>query len=331
MRSFSASLLGCGTAAALALTAASAFAHIDLLSPPPRYTVARPGGVGSKQCPCGGTAADGDRVCDVPAAMSHDTNRSTNVTTYEAGQTIMIRMEEYINHSGRFRVAFDADGADMVDFNNQVLMDVADDQGVQIYNFSVTLPNMTCENCTLQVIQDMNGNTTTRVADPSPDSTYYSCADIRLVAPGSMGGDDGMDDGDDGMDDTTPEMPMGMPAGNPMGGMSNNGMNAGTGMMGGLGTVPPMGDSSSTGNGTPMAPSGSNMGTTSTGVGSLMPSSGSGSAPMGSPTLMSSDGDASSSGGCSLSSRAPASSLAALSLAGAFMLLAGRRRARVRA
>jgi MYXO-CTERM domain-containing protein len=49
---------------------------------------------------------------------------------------------------------------------------------------------MTCDNCTLQVIQDMSGNTTTPVMDPAPDPTYYACADIRLVEPGSLDDDD---------------------------------------------------------------------------------------------------------------------------------------------
>ena len=93
MRSVSASLMSGGAAAALFLTASTVFAHIDLLSPTPRYAVNRAnGGGGSKECPCGGTAVDPDRKCNVPASESHDPNRSSNVTPFEAGSTITVRM-----------------------------------------------------------------------------------------------------------------------------------------------------------------------------------------------------------------------------------------------
>ena len=48
--------------------------------------------------------SDPNRICDVPAAQSHDENRSTKVSTFEAGQKITISLAEYIDHSGRFRV-----------------------------------------------------------------------------------------------------------------------------------------------------------------------------------------------------------------------------------
>jgi len=327
--SSSASLLGCGAAAALVLTASTVFAHIDLLAPTSRYVVNRAnGGGGSKECPCGGTAVDPDRICNVPAVDSHDPNRSSKVTPFEAGSEITVRMEEYINHSGRFRVAFDPDGADMTDFNSNILMDVADDKNTQIYEFKVKLPNMTCENCTLQVIQDMNGNTTTAVADPSKDSTYYTCADIRLVAPGTMGTDDGMDDP---MEDPPPANTGNMGA---AGSTGTNTGNMGTGNMGtNLGPVPMMGDNTAAG--TPMG-TGTSNDNTSTGVGSLMPgmamNTGNGLTPANGGPVMSGAAESSDSGGgCSVSGRGastPLSPFAALALVGMFGTLAARRRAR---
>jgi MYXO-CTERM domain-containing protein len=338
MRSVSAFLLSGGAAAALFLTASSVFAHIDLLNPPARYVVNRAnGGGGSKECPCGGPVdqIDSNRICDVPAAQSHDPNRSTKVSTYEAGSTITVRMEEYVNHSGRFRVAFDPDGADLTDFNSNILMDVADDKGTQVYEFQVTLPNMTCENCTLQVIQDMNGNTTTPVKDPAPDSTYYTCADIRLVPPGTMGTNTDPDPGnDDGTDPTTPPADNGMPMGTTP--PANNGMPTGTNgaasgnnMGTNLGTVPMMGDNR--GSTTPsMTSTGTTNNGTTTGVGSLMPSMNTGSSnalqPANGTPVGTGASESDDSGGCSFGGRTPASPFAALAMAGVATALLARRR-----
>jgi MYXO-CTERM domain-containing protein len=171
-----------------AFLASSAAAHIELVEPLPRYELPA-----NKSCPCGD--GDSNRTCMVTAEESTDPNRSTAVTTFEAGQTITVVADEYIDHAGRMRVAFDPEGADLADFNEpeNILMDVADpsEAGLSMANprkweFQVQLPNMTCDNCTLQVIQVMNNNTTTPVMDPAPFSTYYTCADIRLVAAGTL-------------------------------------------------------------------------------------------------------------------------------------------------
>jgi MYXO-CTERM domain-containing protein len=180
------SLVSSSAFAAFVAFSSSAAAHIELVDPLPRYELPA-----NKSCPCGD--GDSNRQCDVPASESTDPNRSTNVTTFEAGSTITVVAEEYIDHDGRMRVAFDPDGADLSDFNDNILMDVADPREAglsttspRVWEFQIQLPDMTCENCTLQVIQVMNGNTTTPVMDPAPASTYYSCADIRLVAPGTL-------------------------------------------------------------------------------------------------------------------------------------------------
>ena len=248
---------------------------------------------------------------------------------------------EYIDHSGRFRVAFDPDGADMTDFNSHVLLDVPDDNTKKgaannaPYTFDVTLPDMTCENCTLQVIQDMNGNTTTPVADPSKDSTYYTCADIRLVPKGTMGADDGTDPANDPNADPPPATNNGQMGTNTMG--TNTGsMGAGTGSNMGtnLGTVPMTGDNTAAG--TPMGMT--NNGNTTTGVGSLMPAGVTSTGPTnmlapsnGAPINAGASDSSDSGGGCSISSGgagAPVSPFAALALFGMFGTLAARRRAR---
>src|SRR5687767_5344915 len=55
----------------------------------------------------------------------------------------------------------------------------------------ITLPNMTCENCTLQLIQLMTDKPPYTV-DATSDDIYFQCADIALRGPG------GTDAGTDG-------------------------------------------------------------------------------------------------------------------------------------
>jgi len=120
---------------------------------PPRSTSA-----GIKTGPCG----------DIP--------RSLNPTTLNAGQQITVEWEETINHPGSYRIAFSP--ANDQGFDDNVLYDAIDTQDgsdvPHFYSATITLPNMACEGCSLQLIQVMT--------DRNPPTMYYSCADIRLVA-----------------------------------------------------------------------------------------------------------------------------------------------------
>lgn len=154
-----------------------AWAHLGLVDPPSRY------GQGTlKTGPCG-------RLNGA---------RSNNVTTYVAGSVITLTFDEYIDHPGHFRIAFDEDGDD--DFvdpactagcdsttptierysNANVLLDGIADTAGGFTTLDVPLPNVECNNCTLQVIQVMY--------DKPPyvlggDDIYYQCADLILVRP----------------------------------------------------------------------------------------------------------------------------------------------------
>jgi hypothetical protein len=108
--------------------------------------------------------------------------RGTNIYTYAPGETITIRWVEFVPHPGYYRVAFDEDGDDgFMDprtvippnrscnlgethcgandfYNNHTVL--LDDLGRhssapfnQEYEYEVTLPDVECDNCTLQVIQ----------------------------------------------------------------------------------------------------------------------------------------------------------------------------------
>jgi hypothetical protein len=184
-------------------TATPALAHINLTYPEPR-----PGDI--KTGPCGESGS----------------RRGSTVTELEPGATIMVTWDETIGHEGHYRVAFDDDGQDFqqpttiqaVD-NRTILADGIDDPGGQQTGWSarVTLPDVECDNCTLQLIQVMS----TAPSNWPESSLYFQCADITLrtgAGPGTPppdpgddgGGDDGVG-GDDtvGDDDNTDDEPTG--------------------------------------------------------------------------------------------------------------------------
>jgi MYXO-CTERM domain-containing protein len=207
MRKFASRLVSGVSASSFAVAtfvAASASAHIKLIDPPPRYVLQDGSDNGIKSCPCG--LGGSNRVCNV-AADGSDPDRSERVSRFEAGSTITLRFQEFVNHAGRFRVAFDPDGADMADFNDNILSDVPDPANASgmMWEIPVTLPEMTCDNCTIQLVQAMEVDQNTPIADPAPISSYYSCVDVQLVAPGSLGGDPDQPPSDGEPDD--PGMP----------------------------------------------------------------------------------------------------------------------------
>lgn len=162
-----------------------AAAHIELTEPKARYEIT---GVdtGIKGCPCGIAIVTGGRTtCDVTQDGSDPNRDEARASTYQAGSELTIKVDEYIGHIGRFRVAFDGDGADFNDFNDNVLLDVSDpNDGTGARELKITLPNTACDNCTLQVIQAMDGSIvdTPVIGDELADiPTYYTCIDITLT------------------------------------------------------------------------------------------------------------------------------------------------------
>ena len=170
-------------------------AHIGLMSPTSRY-----GPNILKTGPCG--AAGG--------------SRSNNVFTFAPGQTITVIWDEYIDHPGHFRISFDEDGDDdfvdppcinnctgypavFPDFeqfsNDTVLMDGIQDTSGGLTTIQVQLPDIECDNCTLQVIQVMYDKPP--YVNPGND-IYYQCIDLILTrqqnAPDAGVDDAGVDD-----------------------------------------------------------------------------------------------------------------------------------------
>lgn len=149
------------------MLALPARAHIELLSPPARY----PPGM-QKDEPCG-------HPLDPPGEEPP--------TVYQAGETITVRFNEFVSHPGHFRVALDPTGtdsftspADFDDFYNSpevVLDDIPHDRDGGLHEVELTLPDLPCDPCTLQLIQVM---TEDGAFGPGDDDLYFQCADIVL-------------------------------------------------------------------------------------------------------------------------------------------------------
>ena len=176
------------------LVAPFASAHVRLVYPTPRYPT--PAMMNSsndiKTGPCG--RANDSRTTDM-----------SRVTVLEPGATITVQFNETIDHPGFYRISFDDDGQDAFvapsmrsqvqtgpTFTLPVLRDNIADHAAGAYTAMVTLPNVECERCTLQLIQVMV-QASVMSWDPSPDQDiYYTCADIALRRGGGSGGMGGM-------------------------------------------------------------------------------------------------------------------------------------------
>lgn len=172
---------------------------------------------------------------DAPCGRAGGT-RGTNIYTYKPGETITVTINEYIPHPSYFRIAFDQDGDD--DFEDPVSIKPIDPTRAcpfnqydqcgttdasndfyntpavlpdmdnlnphvtapfgQPYTWQVQLPNVTCDNCTLQVIQVMQDTihgayNTDPTAEPSGyiADVYHQCIDLVLSGPVQATPDDG--------------------------------------------------------------------------------------------------------------------------------------------
>jgi MYXO-CTERM domain-containing protein len=178
--------LAAALALGVGLWAVPASAHIHLMTPAARYSMDM-----LKAEPCG---APGDPPGTGPVA------------TYQAGETITVEFDEFVDHAGHFRIALDPTGTDAFtsptafdDFYNspEVLLDDIADMAGGVYSVDVTLPDTPCDPCTLQLIQVMNDGT----FGPGTSDLYFQCSDIVIEGAGAgSGGDTGTAGGTAGED-----------------------------------------------------------------------------------------------------------------------------------
>lgn len=171
-------------AAWLAGTSA-AHAHIKLLSP---ASWIQENGTGDpqKSSPCGPAPGTG--------------TETGQVTTYSPGQEITVEWTETVAHNGHFRIALARERSELVDpkVNGNCqsaeiqdppaypiladgLFPTTSDDGKRMFSTKVKLPaDMTCDNCTLQLIQFMTPH--------GAPCFYYHCANLKIVAGGGSAG-----------------------------------------------------------------------------------------------------------------------------------------------
>jgi hypothetical protein len=199
-----------GAMTSLALLCASpAHAHFTLQKPASWLNEDDIGGP-QKGSPCGpGNLRPfvGDDIQPIPISGA--------VTTFHAGETITVALEETVYHAGYFRISLARTRAadatpttfpdpPLTDLENcyydraavrtgphdNVLADglfmAAEQNGEnRSLTHEVELPHEPCEECTLQVMQVMEGH-------PQASCFYFHCADIRIVpAQGASAGASG--------------------------------------------------------------------------------------------------------------------------------------------
>jgi len=169
----------------------SADAHFTLLTPA-SWLIENKLGDPQKAAPCGGTLAD-------PGTPSNI------VTPVTGGSMLTIRMMETIYHPGHYRVALAVNSRDELPadpptvtretekgprsvsttIQNPVQPPLLADglfphttRPTEPWEASIQLPNITCEKCTLQVVEFMAEHPGVREGGFS----YHHCADLKITA-----------------------------------------------------------------------------------------------------------------------------------------------------
>lgn len=154
----------------LVATPVAALAHFDLVDPVSRYETTLFGR------PCG---------------QDPDTGRA-NETTLSVGSTITLRWTSTISHPGHFRISFDEDGQDfsvpaspddLYTDSNVVADDIPGPSDDPNRTFSLVLPDIECDNCTIQLLQVLTDHLPYTI-DGNTDDLHWQCADVILVRDG---------------------------------------------------------------------------------------------------------------------------------------------------
>ena len=160
----------------------------------------------------------GDTMKRGPCGQDGGTRTTDKVYWAKPGTQVLLEWDEFVNHPGHFRIAFDSDGDD--DFTEPHIDDPSCEDAAQatpedcfkkdfalpgwvdnipdhaagtenenLYSYMYTLPDTTCDNCTLQVIQVMYDKPPFINAETDPNGNpgndlYYQCIDLVLDPAG---------------------------------------------------------------------------------------------------------------------------------------------------
>jgi MYXO-CTERM domain-containing protein len=207
------------SALAIVLAPAVAAAHVRITSPTPRSS---------------------DQLKERHCGMAGGTR--ANVQTYKPGSPLHLVWDEYIVHPGWFRVSFQQNGDTFEippvstgpsstgpsNYPTENLtgktdpatgsLIIADRITHGTLSLDITLPNVECSNCTLQLIQMMIDKPTYSIATTS-DDIYFACVDLVLSAAAPMP--------DAGVNGTGPDAGDSGSSGSTSGGCSASGGNDG--------------------------------------------------------------------------------------------------------
>jgi hypothetical protein len=160
MKSLTAGLISVGCL----LAAGRADAHFSL-----DFPKGRSGEIDSK--PCGGTGS----------------MRGSTVSTFHPGDKIKLQWNVFVQHTtpGLWRLSIDDSGQDFPDpvapndtSKLPLFIDHFEASGVTMQEMEVTIPNIECDKCTVQLLQYKYDKPP--YSDPS--SFYYQCADIVITS-----------------------------------------------------------------------------------------------------------------------------------------------------
>jgi MYXO-CTERM domain-containing protein len=172
--------------------ASTAFGHARLTSPPPR--------------------SQADDIKDFNGGLARCTDEASSVPAKAvvAGSVFKVKWDETVNHPGCFVISLrqQPEGAfeELATVPHSNASPSPTQQNPRKYSTDIRLPEVTCDHCVLLLRQIMLG---TQKAPCPPASiptgaSYYSCADLRLLPPGTdlgVEGDEGSEpDPNDGAD-----------------------------------------------------------------------------------------------------------------------------------
>jgi len=142
--------------------------------------------------------------------------RGSSVSTFHPGETVTIQWTVQVEHTmpGRWRISLDDSGQDFPDpvgpndtSKLPLFMDNLAVTGLGMKQTTITLPNMECSSCTLQLLQY-------KLEKPPYDaagSFYYQCADLVISKDGVSsqpgGGTGGSGTGGSGTGGSAPPTP----------------------------------------------------------------------------------------------------------------------------
>jgi Lytic polysaccharide mono-oxygenase, cellulose-degrading len=144
-----------------------------------------------------------DDIKDFTGGLARCTDEATTVpaTEVQSGSVLRVTWDETVNHPGCFLFSLrqQPDGAfeELANIKHSSAPPAPTYTNPRKYSADIQLPAVTCDRCVLLMRQIMLGSE----SYPCPpatipaNATYYSCADLRLVAAGTDGGDAGVVDG----------------------------------------------------------------------------------------------------------------------------------------